>query len=110
YVSEFLDGAYRDPQNLGSAVNSSTYEDEPYIDPQERFLLFSSLRPGRGRIYLSRNEGGIWQHAVDVSERIAHKGDVRFPQISRDGRYLFFASNANGNWDIYWMTAPSFAE
>lgn len=107
YVSEFLDGAYSKPQNLGPAINSPSYEDEPYIDPQERFLLFASLRPGNGRIFLSRNNSGEWQEAFDFSERIPNKGDVRFPQISRDGRYLFFASNANGNWDIYWMAAPN---
>jgi len=110
YISEYMNGTYIEPKNLGAAVNSSSYEDEPYVDPQERFLIFSSLRPGNGRVYLSRNENGEWQPAVDVSERIPLDGDVRFPQISRDGRYLFFASNANGNWDIYWMKAPDFLE
>ncbi|MGH1366763.1 MAG: ankyrin repeat domain-containing protein [Calditrichia bacterium] len=107
YRSEYHNGVYGNPVNLGPAINSSSYEDEPYIDPQERFLIFASLRPGDGRIYMSRNKDDQWQPAENISSFIPIDSDVRFPQVSRDRRYLFFASNANGNWDIYWMAIPA---
>lgn len=107
YHARLVDGTYQAPENLGPQVNSPGYEDEPHIAPDERFLLFTSLRPSEaGPLFLSvRGPDQAWQAPVPFQTRLGMAGDVRFPALSPDGRYLFFASNPDGNWDLYWVEA-----
>ncbi len=107
YRAPLVDGQYTAPENLGPVINSASYEDEPFIAPDESYLLFASLRPqppGTGTLYLSlRNEDTSWTPPVNISSRLNMTGDLRFPRVSPDGNYFFFGSNQNGNWDIYWV-------
>ncbi len=111
YRSRLVDGYYSSPENLGPAINSPYYEDEPYVSPDQSFLVFASLRPheeGEGRLYMSvRNDDDTWGEPRSISSRLGLGGDLRFPGTSPDGRFLFIASNQNGNWDLYWMDASA---
>ncbi len=114
YRSTFENGRYASPENLGPAINSKYYEDEPFIAPDESYLLFASLRPqepNQGRLYISqRNKDRSWSQPQAFSSRLQMPGQFRFPQISPDGKFLFFANNQNGNWDIYWVEAAILPE
>ena len=47
--SRLVDGKYAEPENLGNPVNSDLNEFEPYIAPDQSFLIFmSENRDGRG--------------------------------------------------------------
>ncbi len=109
YISKYENGKYAQPENLGKVINTESYEDEPYIAPDESYILFASNKPtekSEGRIYISyKSENGNWQEPISIYSKMNFEGDVRFPHISPDRKYFFFASNVNGNWDIYWMEA-----
>ena len=55
YVSfRRADGSWREPQNLGPNVNSSSGEARPYVTPDGSYLFFTSNRAGDqslGKIY-----------------------------------------------------------
>jgi len=54
YLSEFRDGTWSKPRNLGPAVNTAEYEYGPYMDPTGTWLYFTSHRSGDGDIYRIR--------------------------------------------------------
>jgi len=56
YISKFEEGQYSEPENLGDIINSPSYEDEPFIAPDESYLIFASNKQtekNEGRIYIS---------------------------------------------------------
>ncbi|MBA4056197.1 MAG: Xaa-Pro aminopeptidase, partial [Marivirga sp.] len=42
FMSEFKDGKFSTPVNLGGMINSSAGEHDPFIAPDESFLIFNS--------------------------------------------------------------------
>ncbi len=54
YLSEFRDGRWSKPRNLGPTVNTAEYEYGPYMDPTGTWLYFTSHRSGDGDIYRIR--------------------------------------------------------
>ena len=54
YLSEFRDGAWTEPVNLGPAVNTAEYEYGPFVDATGTWLYFVSHRTGGGDIYRIR--------------------------------------------------------
>jgi Tol biopolymer transport system component len=109
YCSVLVDGEYKNPINLGSAVNSEYFEEHVYIAPDESYIIFDSYRPeGEGSVdlYISyRNGDGTWSNAMNPGVPINSKAADWYPKISPDGKYLFYSRNIDGNNDIYWVDA-----
>src|SRR6266540_969037 len=42
YRARLVDGKYAEPENLGDAINSQYFEGDPYIAPDESYLVFVS--------------------------------------------------------------------
>jgi Tol biopolymer transport system component len=104
YRSELVDGRYAKPQNLGSAINTKYLEHDPFIDPDESYLLFTSVdRPGgfgSGDLYISaRREDGNWTEAKNLGNAFNTNGYDFCPIVSPDGKYFFFTRKG----DIYWV-------
>ena len=38
------------------------------------------------------------------------RGSTGCPYVTPDGKYIFFNSGRNGNWDIYWVDAKIIEE
>jgi Tol biopolymer transport system component len=95
--AKLVDGAYGEPENLGDAINTPAREVEPYISPDERFMIFAAAdRPdskGAFDLYISYNENGLWTKAEALGEKINSAAWDFAPKISPDGRYFFFTSN-----------------
>jgi len=57
YKSEYIDGKYTKPENLGKAINSEYGDFDAFISPDEDYIIFSSNgRPdsfGKGDLYIS---------------------------------------------------------
>jgi len=51
YMSEFREGQWSQPRNLGPAVNTAEYEYGPFMDPTGTWLYFTSHRSGDGDVY-----------------------------------------------------------
>ena len=103
------------PAPLPPSINTTGYEDGPFIAADESYIIFESDRPGGvgGSIdlYISfKTANGTWNNAVNMGPTINTKDSERFARVSPDGRYLFFGSdrrrvNGQPNFDIYWVNA-----
>lgn len=110
FRSEWRDGRYAMPENLGNSVNSEYNDFDPYVLPDESTLIFSSSdRPdgfGSGDLYISfRKSDGMWTKAVNMGPEVNSSAIEYCPKCSPDGKLLFFTSGRRGNDDIYWMDA-----
>jgi ankyrin repeat protein/Tol biopolymer transport system component len=109
FRAEYADGGYAAPANLGDAINTEYREFDPFIAPDESFLIFSSGRPGgRGEadLYISfRRSDGTWSQAQNMGEAVNSSASDYTPMLSPDGKYLFFTSGRAGVDDIYWVDA-----
>ncbi|MFC2086143.1 hypothetical protein ACFLQ9_00325 [Bacteroidota bacterium] len=121
YFSNFINGNYTSPFNIGDSINTETHEFHPCISPDGSFLIFTSLnRPdgfGSLDLYISfRKKDGTWTKAKNMGKEINSEAGDYMPYISYDGKYLFFTSTRkkqeilnnnpqNVKPDIYWVDA-----
>ena len=97
------------PVNLGAAVNSPYQEILPALSKNGESLYFASDRPGSAGgedLWVSRRAGkdGPWQPPINVGAAINTTFQERSPELSRDGHFLFFATNRPGgvgDFDIW---------
>lgn len=96
YRSRLMNGKYQEPENLGDAINTTSDEFEPFIVPDESFLIFmASGRPdglGGFDLYSSYNRNGQWTKAKNLGAPINSAADELSPRITPDGKYFFWAS------------------
>jgi hypothetical protein len=110
-ITEYRNRQYMPPWNPGKQINTSYRERDPFIAPDEDYLLFCSDRPGGfggTDLYLSvRKNDGEWGPASNLGPSINSKLDEGSPYISPDGQYLFFSRDNNQNKDIYWVSTQA---
>ncbi len=94
YRSTFADGRYGPAEKLGPTINTQYREYDPYVSPDETFVIFTSERPsgfGRGDLYVSfRLADGSWSTAKNLGETVNSPGDELCAMVSSDRKYLFF--------------------
>lgn len=98
YVSEFKNGVYEVPRNLGSSINSEYNEEDPFIDPDERFIVFMSQRPddaGACDLYISLRKNDQWGEAISLGTTVNTPTCDYSPFITRSGD-LYFISYSEG--------------
>ena len=135
FYSKLKDGYYSKPVRLGNTVNSQYQEWDPFIASDESYIIFGSVdRPGGFGgcdLYISfHNSDGSWTPAVNMGESINSNANEFCPNVTSDGKYLFFTSRrrkndifdpnksitykekmklinspGNGEGDIYWVNA-----
>ncbi|WP_163993602.1 TolB family protein [Pyxidicoccus caerfyrddinensis] len=105
WVSRLVDGAYQPPENLGDAINTGANEVEPWIAPDERYLIFSALQRADGvggyDLYVSRRlpEGG-WEKARLLGDGINSPARDFNQSVSPDGKWFYFSSNRPHAGDV----------
>lgn len=133
-ICKFQNNKYQPAESLPDAINSTGDEFNAFVDPDEKFILFSAYGRaddlGGGDIYISKkSENDQWQSATHLD--INSKGIDYCPYISPDKKYFFFTSNRseikipfaqkqtiqtlhqtltstlNGADNIYWMKADA---
>ena len=98
YVSKFVNGKYTIPENLGDSINSEHNEYEPFIAPDESYLIFMATIPdgiSNADFYLSYNINGKWSKAKKLSAPINSPAVEWGGKVTRDGKYFFFGSSRN---------------
>ena len=98
YVSRLIDGHYGPPVNLGDSINTADNEYEPYIAPDESYLIFMATHPtgiANADFYISRRVNGIWTKAEKLPEPINSSATEWGGKVTRDGKYFFFGSSRN---------------
>ena len=115
YRSLLKDGHYIEPENLGNKVNSEHNEYNPFISPDESYLLFNSNdRPdsfGSHDIYISfRKNDESWTEVKNLGSIVNTAASESKPYISPDGEYLFFSSSRNKIFEIFWVNTQIIEE
>jgi len=106
YVSRRRDGRYLPAENLGPILNTDAHEWDPYIAPDESYLIFNSMKLGGDDFYISwRTASGTWGDPIHLGPDINSAGSDNRPYVTADGKYFFFTSDRRGNRDIYWVDA-----
>jgi len=110
-ITHYRNQQYLPPWNPGANINTPYRETDPFITPDEKYLLFSSDRPGGyggADLYISlfiRGRG--WGPAINLGPSINTERDEGRPYLSPDGEYLFFSRNRKQNRDIYWVSSEA---
>jgi hypothetical protein len=89
-----LGGSYR-VENVGAPINSESTEYDPFVAPDESYVIFVSSRPGGrgdGDLYVSFRDGERWSDAINLGDAINTPAREYCPVMSPDGRYFFFTS------------------
>jgi Tol biopolymer transport system component len=109
YRSRFVNGRYTTPQNLGAPINTEVAEMDPFVAPDESYLVFHSRAEGgygENDLYISfRTSDGSWGEPVNMGPEINGEGNDYCGRFSIDGRFFFFSSTKNGVRGIYWIDA-----
>ena len=113
YKSTPIAGVYSDAEKLPYPVNTAK-ELNPYIAPDENYLLFASERSGDRDLYISyRNIDDSWTEPVNLGPSINTQDWEGNPFLSPDGKYLFFnrdtgLESSPRRIDIYWVSTKAF--
>ena len=109
YKSEFVNGEYRAPVNLGPKLNTEHHEWDTYTAPDESYMIYCSTKPGglgEDDLYVTfRQHDGSWSEPVHMGNAINTEKSENRPYVSPDGKYLFYTSTMTGIRDIYWVDA-----
>ena len=102
FRSEWSGDGYGEPEMLMAGGSPMTGAD-PYIDPQERFIIHSSTRQGgfgEGDLYLTMREADGWGASVNLGSVINTTDYEYTPFISPDGEYLYFSRGWGEMWRV----------
>lgn len=94
YRSRIVNGKYTEAENLGNAINTAGPEADPYIAPDESYMIFSSVREGgygESDLYISYQRAGKWSPPEILPTTVNSREWEFTPLVSPDGRYLFFS-------------------
>ena len=104
YYSKVIDNEFQEPVLLDSTINTTGYEADVFVAPDESYLIFCSIRDdsfGRGDLYISfKKPNGDWTKAVNMGEEINTENYEYCPFVTKDGKYFLYTSNQ----DIYWVS------
>jgi len=101
FVARPSGAGFRAPENLGPAVNSDGPEFNAFVDPGERYLLYTAWgRPGGaggGDLYVSfRKKDGSWTPPRNLGPDVNSDALDYCPSVSPNGKVLFFTSRRRG--------------
>ncbi len=110
YISERNNkGVYGTPVPMDKAIDSDQEEIAASITEDGQIIYFASNRTGSfggTDIYMSRKlPNGKWSEAMNLGKEINTVNDEDFPNISPDGKTLYFSSNGHtsmGGYDIFY--------
>ncbi|HEY5618945.1 MAG TPA: hypothetical protein VIK60_13460 [Vicinamibacterales bacterium] len=111
-------GEWSAPDNLGALVNTEFSEFAPHSSKDGLSLYFASTRPasygsfGEEDLWVSQRAStdAPWGLPMNLGQVINTASNERSPALSRDGHYLFFASNrpgGSGGLDIWVSWRPN---
>jgi hypothetical protein len=111
YRSALVGGVYSEIESLGNIIQTGPGESEPFMAPDESYLIFiSETRPGgHGGWDLwicFMKPDSSWTVPVNMGTGINTMDDEYGPRVTTDGKYLFFTRENQANtMDIYWVSS-----
>ena len=112
YFSENIDGKYGSAQNIGSTINTEGSDQDPFVAPDEGYIIYCQSKPGgygEYDLYVSfKQEDGSWSPGINMGENVNSTEYEFRPYVTPDGKYLFFTSNRTADHHeggIFWVDA-----
>jgi Tol biopolymer transport system component len=102
YRSNYINGNFGTPQNLGDPINTTGSEGDLYVDLDEEYIIVTcygrSDSLGSGDLYIAfRRKDGSWSQLVNMGPGINSPANEHCPMLTHDGKYLFFSSRRSIN-------------
>jgi OmpA-OmpF porin, OOP family len=109
FTSELKAGVWTAPQKLNEKINVLGYcSQQPFITADDKFLIFSSNRPGgEGKFdlwYAKIEENGDFGVPINLGNKINTTADEQAPFYHQPSETLVFSSNGNiglGGFDFF---------
>ncbi len=110
YYSKCVNGIYYEPERVSDAINTeSMVETTPYIAPDESYMIFSRMelsKDGYSDLYVSfKQNDGSWSKARNLGKTFNGEYHNLSPQVSPDGKYLFYLQTYQGKSRCMWVDA-----
>ena len=109
YRSRSVNRKYTREERLDEPINTKYVDGDPYIAPDESYMIFLSNRPegfGQHDFFISfRLKDGSWTKPKNLGRDINSEGNDVCPLVTDDGKYFIFGSNRTGCYEIYWVDA-----
>lgn len=102
YRARFENGKYLAPENLGP-LNTPSSDADPFIAPDESYLIFASSRPGglgEGDLYVTFRRGNEWTTPRSLGPTVNSPEWDYAQSVSRDGRTMYFSRGWGGAFAI----------
>lgn len=110
YISYFRDSIWSPAIKIPGKINSQYHESSACISSDGKYIIFSSNRPGGYGgfdLYISEFKNENWTNPKNLGSEINTKYNEEAPQITEDGKILFFCSEGHrnmGGYDIFFTT------
>ncbi|WP_373552528.1 hypothetical protein [Haliscomenobacter sp.] len=94
YVSEYQNGVYQSPKNLGALLNTENHDSNPFISPKEDYIIFwgrESSGYGDSDLYISFKQKGNWTKPLNLGPNINSKQGDFCPFMQPKGKKLYFS-------------------
>jgi tetratricopeptide (TPR) repeat protein len=96
WMSRCFDGQYQEAKRLLWPINTDFIEYDPYVSPDESFLIFGSDRPGgfgQSDNYICfRKNDGSWTRPINLGRPLNSCSYDLCANGTPDGKYFFFTS------------------
>jgi hypothetical protein len=103
YIARNNNGIFETPVKLSTTVNAFYNHGHAFIAPDESYIVFDAIPTQQSTgsvIYVCfKSADSTWGTPVKLSNTINSTNNQILPYISPDGKYLFFAKQAN----IWWV-------
>ncbi|UCC44419.1 MAG: PD40 domain-containing protein [Candidatus Zixiibacteriota bacterium] len=104
-----VDGEYMSVEKAGNSINSVHFEGTPFVAPDESYIIFSRFGGGLrfADLFISfRDSNEAWTPALNMGNVINSSVHELCPQVTPDGKYLFFLQNdSRGELRPMWVDA-----
>ncbi|HTD95009.1 MAG TPA: hypothetical protein VK644_14385 [Chitinophagaceae bacterium] len=121
YRSAPVNGDFITAENIGTVINTPDNEYEPFIAPDESYLIFMATIPTglkNADLFISYHRGKTWSVPEMINNGVNSPAIDWGPKITRDKKYLIFGSTrdrningkikpTNGMGDIYQVDVSS---
>ena len=112
YTVKVLDkDEFSEPRNVGQPVSTEKYEFDPYISPDENFIIFSINENGNSSLYYSyKDPKNNWTKPQNLGSQINTTRQDFAPSLSADGKFIFYSNNGKLRWvssEIKYILFPS---
>lgn len=100
YTTKILgNNTFSEPENLGKPISTKKYEFDPYISPDERFIIFSISENNNSSLYYSyKDKSNNWTTPQNLGREINISNQDFAPSLSPDGKFIFFSNNGRLKW------------